>query len=92
MAKLVETRRGLTFRQRRAMGLTFRNIRTVTKRLLETGDLEGLSQTEIAAEVMLVITEENAKAFTDPSIDWDSILSFIERLLPLILKLIEMFS
>ena len=92
MGKKTEARRGLTFRERRELGLTFRNILRVTKQLQENGELEDLTQAEIAAEVMAVIAEENPKSFAEASLDWDGILNFIERLLPIILKLIELFG
>ena len=82
----------MKWRQRRKLGITIKNITRVTKELRAAGELEGLGEGEIAALVLDKIVEDNPKAFTDPGFDWDSILVFIERILPLILKIIEMFS
>jgi hypothetical protein len=82
----------LTWRERRKMGLTLRNVMRVTKELGKAGELEGVSQSEVSAMVLDKIMGENPRAFNDPSIDFDALLDFIERLIPLIMRLIEMFG
>jgi hypothetical protein len=79
-------------RKRRELGLTVKNIREVTKRLKDSGELDGLDNAAIAAAVLDEIVQANPQLAQDPGVDWDSILAFIERLLPLILKLIDLFS
>lgn len=83
---------GLTPQQREAMGLTRANVRKVARQLRKEGRLKGLSQREMAELILDVIAVDNPKAFAAPNIDWDALIAFIEKLLPLILKLIELFS
>lgn len=78
----------LTFRQRRAMGVTFRSIRAAMREL----DLEGLSMTEVFDLVMDKLIDDNPKGWEDPKIDWDNInwdalFAFIERIIALIIRL-----
>jgi hypothetical protein len=82
---------GLTFRQRRAMGLTFRNVRLELKTMQAAGDLEGKDRATVSAEVLDRIVSKNPKAYADPSLDWDAVLAFVERLVALILKIIALF-
>jgi hypothetical protein len=83
--------RGLTFKQRREMGLTLANCLRTAKKLKQAGVLSDdpdVASGQIAAE----LAGENPKAFADPSLDWDAILEFIEKLLPLIMPLIAIFG
>lgn len=82
----------MTIGQRRKLGLTFRNVLRTTRALRNDGKLEGLAREEIAVVVLTSIVEQRPQAYADPMLDWDALLAFIERLLPLILKIIEMFS
>jgi hypothetical protein len=45
-----------------------------------------------AGQIAQELAVDNPKAFGDPSLDWDAILAFIEKLLPLILQLISIFG
>ena len=87
-----ERRSGLDRKARRKLGLTFKNIRRATKALYQAGELEDMSRSEIAAAVLDKITSENPKVYADPTLDWDALLDFIERLIPIILRLIELFA
>lgn len=59
------------------------------------GKLEGLNDRQIAelvlARVMGCQTLAEARDL-QPGIDWDELLAFIERLIPLIMMLIELFG
>ena len=80
---------GLTIRQRREMGLTLVNVRRVAKGLLDSGEISrDTPREEIAAAVLESLVSENPKAFADPGVDWDALLSFIERLLGILLPFI----
>ena len=83
---------GLTRRQRRALGVTFRNIRRVASELKKAGELSD-DPAIASAQVLKVLTEENPKAFEEEAaaINWDALLDFIERLLELILKFLPLF-
>jgi len=80
---------GISWRQRREMGITFRNIRTKMKELKVEGRLEDLDRSAAAALVLDELVADNPKAFADPSLDWDSLLSFIERILAIIARFIS---
>ena len=82
----------MTWRQRRRAGATIRNLVKAAKALKEAGDLEGLNDSEAAAAIMMKVLEGNEEVLSDPSFDWDGLLAFIERLLPLILQLIAIFG
>jgi hypothetical protein len=83
--------RGLTFRQRIDMGLTVPNMLRVAREMKRNGELSDDADVA-AAQIAAALAGENPKAFADPSIDWDAILAFIEKLLPLILQIISIFS
>jgi len=84
--------RGLTFRQRRRMGVTPRNIAKATRQMLADGTItKDTPKDEVAELVLERLVLDNPKAFADPTLDWDAILSFIERLIPLIMTIISLF-
>ena len=82
----------LGIRKRREAGVTVANIRKIVKELKDEGKLEGESNAAIATMVLEEILSENPDLSSDPSLDWDGLIEFIERLLPLILKVIDLFS
>ena len=85
----------LTLRQRRQMGLTFRGSLQAARELNRRGEIsKDMDSKEIAARIAEELMMTNAKAWAGaaPSIDWDAIIAFIEKLIPLILMLIELFS
>jgi hypothetical protein len=85
--------RGLTIRQRREMGLTAANIFRVTRELCRDGTIDKSTPREDVAQAVIDrLVIENPKAFADPSVDWDAILAFIEKLLPFILQIIALFG
>lgn len=88
LAKQLQANPGMSLKQRRAMGITFKNIRLKLKELKKTGELAGLDRAEVSALVMSELVMDNPKAFADPSLDWDKILSFIE----MILKILAIFG
>jgi hypothetical protein len=81
----------MNIRQRRKLGVTLRNLAAITAQLKKAGKLDGLPNEEIAVEIM-----KEWQLSTDltqaPDIDWDALLDFIERLIPVILKIIDLFS
>ncbi|MFO7904519.1 MAG: hypothetical protein R6U98_17785 [Pirellulaceae bacterium] len=93
-ARLAEARKAtrLNWRQRRAMGLTFSNLRKVTAELNEAGELEGLSRSGQAMAVFNELVDDNPQMYLQPGIDIDAIIQFIEAILPLILTIIDLFS
>ena len=85
-------RKGLTLRQRRAMGLTYKNIKTIVERKQVAGELADIDACCLAVEIADELFDGNPQAFADPALDWDAILEFLEKLIPFILKIIALFS
>lgn len=85
--------RGLTFKQRRELGVTFGNIRRVLAEMQSKGEIpQGATAGDLAVMVAHQLVVENPQAASDPTLDWDALLEFIERLIPLILQIISLFS
>jgi hypothetical protein len=85
--------RGLTIRQRREMGLTVANIMRATRKLCQDGTItKDMSKEDVAILVQEQLVMDNPKAFADPSVDWDAVLAFIEKLLPFIMQIIALFG
>ena len=82
-------------KRRRQCGITVRNVVRTAMRLKKAGELEDASREEIAAIVLTEIVSENRDvvfASSDPTIDLDKWLAFIEALMPLIEMLIALFG
>lgn len=87
------SRRVLGLRERRQLGLTVANISVALKELKAEGEIDKTSSdSEIAAAVAAKLAEKNPQSFGAAGIDLDAIIAFIEKLLPLILKLIALFG
>jgi hypothetical protein len=85
--------RRLGYRERRALGLTFRNVRRVLDEMDQDGELEGKSSSMLAVEVFDHLVDENPQEFSAVAeVDWDAILDFLTKLIELILKLLILFS
>ena len=90
-------RSGLSYRERRRLGLTRLGVLAAVRELRSSDDWDASANTaEIAQSVAVMLTghPDHAAAWCelDAGFDWQSILDFIEQLIPLILKLIELFS
>lgn len=83
-------RRSLSIREARELGVTLASVRSCVQELREQGEIdETTSRAEIAALVTDRLMEKNQEAFAaSAGLDWEAILAFIERLLPLILRLL----
>lgn len=82
-------RRKFTDREARRLGFTLGSVRSAVKDLKASGDIDSQTSTaEMAAQVAEHIAnkKENAAAFKAGAIDWESLISFIEKLLNIILK------
>lgn len=83
---------GLSWRQRRDMGLTLRGVMGATRRLADSGQIN--SSTDHEELVELIATElalENPKAWAEaPAIDWAKVIEWIEMFLPVILAFLAL--
>jgi len=78
-------RRGLSRKQRKELGLTFRN----TLKQIRKAKREGVPRAEWSVYVMQQIPADKLKA---ANADIDDTISFIERLIELIIKLMAIFA
>jgi hypothetical protein len=90
----VAARRELTLRQRREMGLTLSNLAEIAKELKAEGEIDkDTPHAEGAALIASRLESKSPKSFAGSSaFDWQAILDLIERLMPFIMRLIDLFS
>jgi hypothetical protein len=81
-------------REMRRMGLTVLNIRRRTRQMAIAGEITSdMSHEQIRDIVIDDLQGDEPRAFQQLSaIDWDKVIAFIEKLIPLILKIIAMFG
>lgn len=80
-------------REMRQAGLTVLNIRRRVKEMARNGELTSdMSREQIRDTVLDDLYGANPRAAGWVAINWDGLLAFIEKLLPLILQLIAIFG
>ncbi len=98
MTTTLETRLGVF--ERRRLGFTFGNALRIARQMHDAGTLV-LDDSQTAAEqVAAAMVAENPELFrtavADGQRNWEeffkSLISFLEKMMPLILQLIEIFS
>jgi hypothetical protein len=83
---------GMSRRERRRLGVTFGKCLRAARELKKAGELSDDSETA-AAQIAAKLAADKPGDFAKLSaVDWDAIIAFIEKLIPLILQLIEIFS
>jgi aspartate/tyrosine/aromatic aminotransferase len=82
MSETVEARKDI---------VTIKSAVAAARKLNDAGALKGLSRHEKAVVILDQCVQDNPTAFADPSIDWDALIAFIERLIPLIMTIISLF-
>jgi len=82
----------LTWRQRRALGLTPRGIASIVRDMNKEGEIEGKDNAVLSAEIASRLVKSNPNGYAEANLDWNNVIQFIEAILPLILKLIALFS
>ena len=95
-----ELRKGPTRKQRRAMGVTFRNALKTLAEMQKAGEVEGKDSATLAAGVLNRLLDENPAAFQSTmqvaGADWaewiEKLLALIAEWIPLILKIIALIS
>ena len=82
----------LTIREARKLGLTIRKLAPIVRELKAQPDFEELSYSDLAMQVgeHLVQNERPMlNAMAEAGIDFNAIIEFIERIMPLILLLLK---
>ncbi len=93
-------RKGPTWKQRRAMGVTFGNACKAMAEMQKAGELEDQDSATLAAEILGRLLDKNPAAFQSvmqaAGGDWQEfiewLLALIEKWIPLILKIISLLS
>jgi len=89
---LAEQPQGMNFFERRRYGLTISKLTPLVREVLREAKVDPCDNTALAAAVLELHIQNNPGMFDKPeAINWDTLLEFIERLLPLILKIIALF-
>jgi len=82
--------------QRRRLGLTVANVAAKVRELEKAGALTGIVAVDAAAVAQALLNENPELYQKEAGRDWqeffDALISFLEKLIPLILKLIEIFG
>lgn len=83
-------RAALSLREARNMGITVQSVAQAVRELNEDGAIDAHStDAEVSAQVAQKLFKQNTAAWGDPkTVNWDAILAFIEKLLPLIMALL----
>jgi hypothetical protein len=81
-------------REMRKAGLTVLNVRQTTRQLARNGDITSdMPQERIRDIVLDQLYIDNPKGFENLGApDWDAIIAFITKLLPLILQILAIFG
>lgn len=93
-----ETASRLGIIERRKLGLTFANALRIARKLHAEGTLVDDDSETAAAQVAAAMVAENPQAFKavagerDWSAFFDQLIAFLEKLMPLILQLIQIFA
>ncbi len=98
MTETVEARLGVL--ERRKLGLTFRNALRIARQLHAEGTLISDDSQAAAAQVAATMVAENPEGFktavADGERNWEeffnSLVALLEKMMPLILQLIEIFG
>jgi len=91
-ADVPEPVKRLNLLERRRLGLTIRNVKPIVERLQAEGQItEETPPSTAAVMVFEELVSADPKAYADASIDWDAVLEFLEKLIPLIIAIISLF-
>ena len=81
----------VTRREMRRHGVTLLEMRRRVRQMARAGELtKDMTSAEVRETVLDDICSDNPRIVE--AIDWDALLAFIEKLLPLILQLIALFG
>ena len=83
----------LSFRDRRRLGLTIPNMANALRDLQKDGELEpDMDRALVAAMVFERLAANDPKSYSEVDLDIDVILAFIEKMLPIIMTILKLFS
>lgn len=87
-----DTVEGLSFRQRRAMGITLFGVMGAVQRLAAGGQISrDTDRDELAELIATELALENPKAWAEAAaIDWAQVIKWIEMFMPVILAFLAL--
>ncbi len=96
--KPCKLRQGLSRKDRRQVGATFSNVKRILGELQseDPKSFEESSAEELAIDVATRLVAENPQAFQNLERDWaeffELLIAFLEKIIPLIISIITIFS
>ena len=83
----------MSIKDRRKKGVTFLSVLRAARELADDADFDPTNKKEFSEKVLeKIISKKLAQAQNEePEIDWNGLLEFIERILPLILQILAIF-
>ena len=83
----------MSIKDRRKKGVTFLAVLRAARELSDDVDFDPSSKSEAAEKILEKIISKKLPLAQneEPEIDWNGLLEFIERILPLILQILAIF-
>ena len=81
----------MSLRDRWRLGVNWFTVLKAAKELSSDPNFEPTTQREFAEAILCHLSGMNRPQAVKDGIDWDSLIEFIERILPLILEIIMLF-
>lgn len=81
----------LTILERRRLGLTIAKLLPAAKKAIAKG-VDPKDEDALAAAILAQRVQDDPQAWKAQAVDWDAVLAFITKLLPLLLQLIALFG
>ena len=83
----------MSIKDRRKKGVTFLSVLRAARELSEDAEFDPQNKKEFSEKILEKIISKKlvAAKSEEPEIDWNGLLEFIERILPLILQILAIF-
>ena len=83
----------MSIKDRRKKGVTFLAVLRAARELSDDADFDPTNKKEFSEKVLekIISKKLNQAQNEEPEIDWNGLLEFIERILPLILQILAIF-
>jgi len=84
----------MSIADRRRAGVNLLSCLKAAKKIMSNSEFEAANTRELAQAILEEIQSKKLPQLRDaePGVDWDAIIAFIEKLLPLILQLLAIFG
>jgi hypothetical protein len=84
----------MSLRDRRKLGVNFISVLRAARKITKDPEFEPTTKRELSEKILEEIASRKLPQIRqdDPSLDLDAIIEFIEKLLPIILEIISIFT